>query len=70
MQVIGLTGIGMASGVEVLSFDGGAMLAMVLMAGLAVSAAGIVLSRIDWTWTSRRAVRPALRLHASPAGGR
>lgn len=70
MQIIGLTGIGMASGVEVLSFDGGAMLATVLMVGLLVSAAGILLSQVDWTWTRRRAVRPALRLHASPVGGR
>ena len=70
MQIIGLTGMGMASGVEVLSFDAGAMLATVLMAGLLVSAAGILLSGIDWTWTRSRAVRPALRLHVSPLGGR
>jgi hypothetical protein len=70
MQIVGLTGIGMANGVEVLSFDGGAMLATVLMASLLVSAAGILLSRIDWTWTRSRAFRPALRLHPSAAGGR
>jgi hypothetical protein len=66
MEIVGLTGIGMTSGMQVLAFDAGAMSAA-LIAVLAVSAGGIVGSRLIAHW--RAVHRPALRLHPAVVGG-
>jgi hypothetical protein len=70
MDVIGLTGIGMTVGSHIVSFEGSATLFALLLGTLVVSATGILSSRAVSGWLRGLTARPALRLHAAPAGGR
>jgi hypothetical protein len=69
MEIIGLTGIGMTTGIQILSFEGGAALSASLIGALVVSGAGILSSRLRSGWKRSMTGRPALRLHPAPAAG-
>jgi hypothetical protein len=70
MEIIEITGIGMTVGNHILSYDGGAMLAALLLGALAISTGAILSSRTVSAWLGARSVRLPLGLHPVPACGR